>query len=94
LRTFSYHHSDLLLARALATSTAILRTALSGPLIYLTTSDKYTLQLGLMAFKGQYITDIPATMAASVMILLPIILIFLFGQQYSIRSVVLSGLKG
>jgi len=65
-----------------------------GPLIYLTTPSKYTLQLGLLSFRGQYITNIPALMAASVLILLPVILIFLFGQTYFIRSVVLSGLKG
>lgn len=65
-----------------------------GPLIYLTTPDKYTIQLGMNAFRGQYATDIPAMMAASVMVLLPTLLIFLFGQQYFIRSVVLSGLKG
>ena len=65
-----------------------------GPLIYLTTPKKYTLQLGMLAFRGQYVTDVPAMMAASVLVLFPIIFIFLFGQQYFIRSVVLSGLKG
>jgi multiple sugar transport system permease protein len=65
-----------------------------GPLIYLTTPDKYNIQLGLMSFRGQYTTDIPALMAASVMVLMPTLVIFLFGQQYFIRSVVLSGLKG
>jgi ABC-type glycerol-3-phosphate transport system permease component len=65
-----------------------------GPLIYLTTPDKYTIQLGMMSFRGQYQTDVPAMMAASVMVLMPTLLIFLFGQQYFIRSVVLSGLKG
>jgi multiple sugar transport system permease protein len=65
-----------------------------SPLIYLTTPSKYTIQLGLLSFRGQYITNIPALMAASVLILLPVIIIFLFGQTYFIRSVVLSGLKG
>ncbi len=65
-----------------------------GPLIYLTTPDKYNIQLGLMSFRGQYVTDVPALMAASVMVLMPTLVIFLFGQQYFIRSVVLSGLKG
>lgn len=65
-----------------------------GPLIYLTTPEKYTIQLGMMSFRGQYLTDVPAMMAVAVMVLLPVILIFLFGQQYFIRSVVLSGLKG
>lgn len=65
-----------------------------GPLIYLSTPDKYTLQLGLLSFRHQYVTNVPCLMAASVLILIPVILIFLFGQTYFIRSVVLSGLKG
>jgi len=65
-----------------------------NPLIYLHSPEKYTLQLGLLSFRGQYITNIPAMMAASVLIIFPVLLVFLFGQQYFIRSVVLSGLKG
>jgi len=65
-----------------------------GPLIYLSTPEKYTLQLGMLSFQGQYYSQIPLTMAAATMIVLPILIIFLFGQQYFIRSVVLSGLKG
>jgi multiple sugar transport system permease protein len=65
-----------------------------GPLIYLSTPDKYTLQLGLLSYRGQYVTNVPALMAASTLILIPVILVFAFGQSYFIRSVVLSGLKG
>ncbi len=65
-----------------------------GPLIYLQSPQKYTLQLGLLAFNGQYQTDIPPLIAAATLMVLPIVVIFLFGQQYFIKSVVLSGLKG
>ena len=65
-----------------------------GPLIYLQTPTKYTLQLGLLSFQGQYRTNVPALMAASVLMLIPVITIFMVGQSYFIRSVVLSGLKG
>ena len=65
-----------------------------GPLIYLQTPTKYTLQLGLLSFRGQYRTNVPALMAASVLMLIPVIAIFMVGQSYFIRSVVLSGLKG
>lgn len=64
------------------------------PLIYLTTPSKYTLQLGLLTFNGQYQTDIPLLIAAATLMIVPIIFIFLFGQQYFIKSVVLTGLKG
>jgi len=65
-----------------------------GPLVYLQTPDKYTLQLGMFGLQGQYETDVPTLMAVATLILLPVLVIFLFGQQYFIRSVVLSGLKG
>jgi ABC-type glycerol-3-phosphate transport system permease component len=64
-----------------------------SPLIYLTSPEKFTLQLGLLSFNTQFRVLIPPLMAASVMIVAPIILIFLFGQRYFIKSIVLTGLK-
>jgi ABC-type glycerol-3-phosphate transport system permease component len=64
-----------------------------GPLIYLTSPEKFTLQLGLLSFNGQFRVQIPPLMAASVVIVAPIIVIFLFGQLYFLRSIVLTGLK-
>jgi ABC-type glycerol-3-phosphate transport system permease component len=64
-----------------------------GPLIYLTSPEKFTLQLGLLSFNTQFRVEIPPLMAASVAIVAPIIVIFLFGQRYFIRSIVLTGLK-
>ena len=65
-----------------------------GPLIYLQSPEKYTLQLALMSYRGAYSTDVPMMMALATLILMPVLLFFLFGQKYFIRSVVLSGLKG
>lgn len=64
------------------------------PLIYLNSIEKYTLQLGLMYFNQQYRVNYPMMMAASVVIVMPVVIIFLFGQRYFIGSIVLSGLKG
>jgi ABC-type glycerol-3-phosphate transport system permease component len=64
-----------------------------SPLIYLTSPDKFTLQLGLLSFNTQFRVLIPPLMAASVLIVAPIIIIFLFGQRYFIKSIVLTGLK-
>jgi multiple sugar transport system permease protein len=65
-----------------------------GPLIYLTSPEKFTLQLGLQTFStSQYRLNFPYFMAAATVIVLPIIVIFLFGQRYFIRSIVLTGLK-
>jgi multiple sugar transport system permease protein len=65
-----------------------------GPLIYLTSPEKFTLQLGLRTFTSQYFRlNYPHFMAAATTIVLPIVIIFLFGQRYFIKSIVLTGLK-
>jgi multiple sugar transport system permease protein len=65
-----------------------------APLLYLNTKAKFTLQLGLLVFRGQYETDYPKMFAATATIVMPIVAFFFVGQRYFIRSVVLSGLKG
>jgi ABC-type glycerol-3-phosphate transport system permease component len=65
-----------------------------GPLIYINSQDKFTVQLGLAAFNGVYQTRYDLLMAASVFTLLPIIIIFLFAQRYFIQGITMSGLKG
>jgi multiple sugar transport system permease protein len=64
-----------------------------NPLIYLTSPDHFTLQLSLLAFLGQYWTEYPLFMANTVVILIPVIIVFLLGQRYFIKSIVLTGLK-
>ncbi|MBI4559154.1 MAG: carbohydrate ABC transporter permease [Candidatus Hydrogenedentes bacterium] len=65
-----------------------------SPLIYLNSILKFTLSLGLYMFKGPYDVQWDYLMAATLVVSLPCILIFLFGQQFFIRGVVMSGLKG
>jgi multiple sugar transport system permease protein len=65
-----------------------------APLLYLNTKSKFTLQLGLLVFRGQYDTDYPKMFAATATIVMPIVAFFFVGQRYFIKSVVLSGLKG
>ncbi len=64
------------------------------PLIYLNTSDKYTLALGLRFFQGTYNTDIHLLMAASTLVLIPVFIVFFLGQKHFVKSIVLSGVKG
>ena len=69
------------------------------PLIYLNSTDNYTLQLGLSYIKGSYLEDSGGEphenwlMAASLMVTAPTILMFFFLQRHFVRGVVLSGLK-
>jgi len=65
-----------------------------GPLIYTQSMEKKTLALGLAAFKGLNGTEYHLMMAASVAVLLPIIVIFFAAQRYFVQSIVASGVKG
>jgi ABC-type glycerol-3-phosphate transport system permease component len=65
-----------------------------GPLIYLNSPENRTLALALNAFKGQYgISDAHLLMAASVVCMLPCIILFFAAQKYFVESVATSGLK-
>jgi multiple sugar transport system permease protein len=65
-----------------------------GPLIYLSDQLKGTLALGLALFVGQHQTEWGMLMAASVLMMTPMILIFSFFQRYFIKGFVMSGIKG
>ncbi len=64
-----------------------------GPLIYLHTPDKYTLAMGLRAFQDQYVTQWNLLMAASLMAIIPVVIIFFFAQKYFIQGIVFTGIK-
>jgi len=65
-----------------------------APLIYLQSPDMYTLALGLQIFLTQYGGDWSLLMAASTIVVLPIIFVFFFAQKQFIQGIVLTGLKG
>ncbi|GAA0387594.1 carbohydrate ABC transporter permease [Paenibacillus motobuensis] len=67
-----------------------------APIIYLTSPEKQTLQLVIANFNATYAiqTDYPLIMAASVIALLPVLIIFLVFQKQIIESVAISGVKG
>jgi multiple sugar transport system permease protein len=64
-----------------------------GPLIYLSSSSKYTVSLGLRMFQGMYNAEWHLMMAASTAALLPVILVFFIGQRYFIEGITLTGIK-
>lgn len=65
-----------------------------GPLIYLKSQEKKTIQLGLKMFISQYSSDYGLIMAGSVLSLIPVLLMFLFLQKYFVEGVASTGLKG
>ena len=65
-----------------------------GPLIYLSSPEKMPLAYGLQLFQTQYSSEPGMLMAASSLVLLPIIILFFFTQRYFIEGVSLTGLGG
>lgn len=65
-----------------------------GPLIYLKTEAKKTLQLGLKMFLSQYSSEYGLIMAASVLSLIPVLIVFLVLQQYFVEGIASTGVKG
>ena len=64
-----------------------------APLIFLHDQSLYTLQLGLSLFRGAYNVQWAYLMAASLVVTLPIILIFFFAQRAFIEGVGFAGTK-
>jgi multiple sugar transport system permease protein len=65
-----------------------------GPLIYLHRPDQYTLALGLQAFQSQQGgTDWNLLMAASMLVMLPVIILFFLTQKTFIQGIATTGIK-
>ncbi len=65
-----------------------------GPLIYLKSESKKTIQLGLKMFISQYSSDYGLIMAGSVLSLIPLVIVFLRFQKYFVEGVASTGIKG
>jgi len=64
------------------------------PLITIYSPGNMTLQLGLTTFQGTHASSWNLLMAANVMSMLPVLLLFFLAQRYFIRGIATSGLKG
>lgn len=64
------------------------------PLIYLNSTEHYTVSIGLRLFQDSFGTNMGQLMAATLMHLLPMVLLFLFAQRYFIKGIATSGLGG
>ena len=65
-----------------------------NPLLYLSEPGKYTVAVGLAYFNGQYDVQMNLLMAASVVLMLPVVILFLFAQRSFVEGISLTGLKG
>lgn len=65
-----------------------------SPMLYLDNEKLYTLQLGLRSFRGTSGVEWQKFMAASLLVLLPTIIIYACLQKYIIQGVAIGGIKG
>jgi multiple sugar transport system permease protein len=90
------------LGMPMLTSVAVLQflgswNDLFGPLIYINTQSKMTVQIGLTFLRGRGgtgIQDFGVVMAGSLLGLLPMLILYSFGQKYFISGLSRAGLKG
>lgn len=65
-----------------------------GPMIYFNSNKVKTIQLGIRMFIGQYSAEYGLIMAASVVSLIPVLVVYLAFQRFFIQGIATSGLKG
>ena len=65
-----------------------------GPLIYLSSQKKKTIQLMLRMFNSQYSSNYAQIMAAATVALIPVLILFIGLQRYFVEGVASSGIKG
>jgi ABC-type glycerol-3-phosphate transport system permease component len=56
------------------------------PLVYLSTLDKFTIQLGLASFRGQYVADLHLMMPMALLAMLPVLILVAVGQRWIARG--------
>jgi multiple sugar transport system permease protein len=65
-----------------------------GPLIYISSPEHETLAYALQLFQTAHTTEPALLMAASTMVILPVLALFFFTQRYFIQGITLTGIKG
>jgi multiple sugar transport system permease protein len=68
--------------------------AFMWPLIMTNRVELLPLQVLLSRLQGRYTTEYTMLMAGSILVLVPILIVFLFGQRYFVKGIQLGGVKG
>ena len=63
------------------------------PLVVTSSPETMTVQLGLASFQSAHFTNWPVLMASTLLSQLPVLLLFLLGQRYFVRSIATTGIK-
>ena len=65
-----------------------------SPLLFLRSWDKYTLPVGLLIMMNQVDSNPAHVLAAIMLSIIPVLIVFLFSQRYVLSGIALTGLKG
>jgi multiple sugar transport system permease protein len=65
-----------------------------GPLIYISSPEKEPLAYALQLYQSSHGSEPALLMAASTLVMLPVLLLFFFTQRYFIQGITLTGIKG
>lgn len=65
-----------------------------GPLIYINSTELKTIQLGIRMFISQYGAEYALIMAASMLSLIPVLIIFMLCQKWFVEGITAGGVKG
>lgn len=64
------------------------------PLIYLSDESRYPLAIGLQFFRAEHTVSFTLLMAASTLVVLPVVVLFLFFQRFFVEGVTVGAIKG
>jgi multiple sugar transport system permease protein len=64
------------------------------PLLLISTKSKLMLAVGLLQFQNQYGGEFNLMMAATLLCLAPIMILYIFTQRYFVEGIAISGIKG
>ena len=64
------------------------------PLIVTNRVDMRTVEVGIANFSNLYTTDWPHQMAAAVVVMLPVVIVFIAAQKYFVKGITMTGIKG
>ena len=65
-----------------------------GPLIYINSTLKFPVALGLTLFQGRMHREIPGLMAMTLVSMIPVLITFFYAQRRFIQGIVIGGIKG
>ena len=68
--------------------------AFMGPVIYLASDSKFTVQMGLNSFRNSFSARYDLIMAGSILALIPVVILFVCCQKYIIRGIAMGAVKG